>query len=223
MPLRIPRFIVAATLIVATPCAHAQTPDAVSPRDITGAWILNKSDSDKERPTPPGGERGGRRGGGGGRGGFGGGGGGGGGLGGGLPGGGMPPGGRGGRGAMPDQEEMKSLREMVDEFMRPSDRLTIIQQDDAATVKITDADGRTRTYAVTGKKEKHQLQSGTYEMQSKWEGGTLRQEGTVGRMKVVRIFAKDAERHQLKVTVSFADAPKDRPPFTSIYDDATAQ
>ncbi len=203
------RCVAVACALSAAPIAiHAQSRPEPAPGDVHGAWILNKSESDKERPAADGGRRGagGRTGGGGRGGGFGGGAGGG--RGGGAP--------NGGRGGMPDREAMKDMQAMLDELMRPSDRLTILQDD--GVVKITDADGRTRSFATSGKKERHQLQSGTVDVETRWDGPVLRQEVKVRESKVVRTFARDTERQQLTVTVSLADAPRGRPPFKSIYD-----
>lgn len=204
--------VVIAALWAEPAFVHTQSPPQPAPNDLHGAWVLNKSESDKERPAP-----GGRQGRGGGRGG-GGGGGRGGGVGGGFGGGrgGARPQGGGRGGGMPDPEAMKQVQEMMDELMRPSDRLTILQEDDV--IKITDADGHTRSFATSNKKERHQLQSGTVDVQTRWDGPILRQEVKVNDTKVVRTLQRDLERQQLLVTVTVGESRRGRPPFKSVYD-----
>ena len=67
---------------------------------------------------------------------------------------------------------MKQVREVVDEVMTPSPRL-IVRQPDPTHVTFVDADGHSRTFTATGKKEQHQLTAGTVHTKTQWEGGEL--------------------------------------------------
>lgn len=177
--------------------------------NLSGVWRLDRDASNGPGMNPEG-EEGGR--GGGGRRGHGGmppggggmGGPGGGGMGGrgGMGGGGMMGGPQGGGGERPSEEEMKHRREMMRELMTPPAALTITQNSD--TIVFTFSDGRTQRYATDGKKEKHQLDSGTIETKTQWKEGQLVKEIDAGNgVKIVETYVlKTEDGRSLEVHVS---------------------
>lgn len=177
--------------------------------DLHGTWVLNKSLSDTApsmpndvgaRPEAPG-----RFGGGGGFGGRG------------MPsGGGMPPGGSG-RGSMSDPEQMKKMREVMEELTQAVERFTIVQPE-PGVITIVDADGHTRTFSVSGKKERHQLRSATVEVESRWDGPALRQEISTGNVRIIQTFFRDVEQNRLTVTLASSDSRRGMPPLKRVYD-----
>jgi hypothetical protein len=205
--------VVTGTVALTVAAGTAHTPrDSGGPPDLHGTWALNRNLSDKA-PTipndgagrsdgPDGFGGGGRFGGGGGFGGRG--------M---PPSGGMPPGG----GSIPDPEQMKKMRAVMDELMQAVDRFTIVQPE-PTVVTIIDADGHTRTFSVSGKKEPHQLQSATVDVQSRWDGAALRQEISTGSVHIVRTFVRDVERNRLTVTVASSDSRRALPPIKRVYD-----
>jgi hypothetical protein len=194
--------VVTGTVALTVAAGTAQTPrDSGGPPDLHGTWALNRNLSDKAPTIPndgsgrsdgPDGSGGGGRFGGGG--GF---------------------GGRGG--SIPDPEQMKKMRAVMDELMQAVDRFTIVQPE-PTVVTIIDADGHTRTFSVSGKKEPHQLQSATVDVQSRWDGAALRQEISTGSVHIVRTFVRDVERNRLTVTVASSDSRRAMPSIKRVYD-----
>jgi hypothetical protein len=181
---------------------------------LAGAWVLNRDASDDPRQVTPGGpgDDGARRGPGGGRppGGMGPGGGGGRGL---------PGGGRGPGGARPSEEEMRRLRDLMRELMEPAERLTIVVGDDS--VSMTDQSGRTTRYATNGKPERHQLDAGTVETKTRWDGSRLIKETKAdGGLTLSETYALAPEGRQLNVTVKMERARMPGPPrvLTRVYE-----
>jgi hypothetical protein len=198
----------AVALTAAAGVTQAQR-DPAGPPDLHGTWVLNKSLSDTTSSLPNDGgtrsEAPGRVGGGRGFGGRG--------M---SSGGGMPPGGIG-RESMPDPEQMKKMREVMDELMQAVERFTIVQPE-PAVVAIIDADGHARTFSLSGKKERHQLQSATVEVQSRWDGSALRQEISTGNIQIIRTFVRDVEHSRLMVTMAASDSRRGMPPLKRVYD-----
>ena len=203
------------------PAVRAQGTNPQAP-SIAGAWKLNHEQSARVGGKAPGegesGEGGRRRGGGpggGGRGGWGGGMGGPGGMGGGR--GGYGEGGQG----RPDPEQMKAMRELMQEVMTPPETLTITQQ--AEQVTFTDADGHVRHYATNGKKEKHQLTNGMVETKTRWKDGQLEMETRPqSGMTIVQDYAVDPQTHQLVVMTKMQNSrfqgQGSREPIRRVYD-----
>ena len=210
-------------LIVLAVCATTTRPAAQPSNEpgraaLSGTWVLNRELSQ----APPSFGEGGDTGRGGGRDG-------------GLPGRGLPPdggggggfGGRGGfgsgpsgdfGGSRPDPAEMKKTRALMDELMTATPRLSIFQREENRIVFV-DADGHTRTFTTNGKKERHQLQSGTLETSTKWDGMTLVQQSTLGGgVKVTQTFFLDDAR-RLVISSTLDDSRMGKvPPNRRVYD-----
>ena len=182
------------TLAVASQPAIAKD----DPPDLTGAWQLNREESDDPREKMSQSRRGGGGGGGrgGGGGGFGGGGGGsrGGGSGGfggsgGSGGGGGFGGGSGGqRGG--NQEEMRKRMEGLS-------RLEISQVGDR--LSIEDANGEVRTYVLDGEPVDVETDRGIVAMSAKIKKGTIVIETETSRGKIVETYSRDPESNRLHV------------------------
>lgn len=209
------RAAVAAVIIVACGVAssHGQ-PKAAPDQRIAGAWSLDTQASDPAGgglasdtgPDDTGQHRGPAR------------------IG---PGGmGMPPGGapRGSGEGRPDEEQMKRMRELVGELMTPPRRLTIVLGQD--TVTFTDERGRTQRYATNWKKEKHQLDAGTIETKTRWEGAELVREIQAGTgLKVTERYAVLPDTSQLQVTAKFEHSrePSSERLLRRVYDSASQE
>lgn len=185
--------VVGLAMLLSTSSSLYAQKDAVDHTAFNGGWTLNREASGLSATSgldvPDAGGGGGRRaGGGGGRGGFGGGGG-------GRRGGGGFGGGRGGA----DPDAMRQRVELLQEIARPASHLVITQSDGAIT--FVDEEGHSRRFATAGKKEKHQLSSGTIETKTSWDGASLRQEiDAGGAQSIVRMFTVEPEVHQLVIT-----------------------
>ena len=160
-----------------------------APVRLNGVWDINKDLSTKPMATA--GERGGEgdRGGSGGGGRSGG-------MGGGR-GGGMRGGGGGGRG---NADDMRKVRDLMQELGQSPSRLTIVSKSDA--VNISDPEGVIRRFAVDGKTEKVAINGSPIEVKSKWDGEVLSQEFKVGSAKFIRAIETTVEGHQLVITVT---------------------
>jgi hypothetical protein len=180
---------------------------------IVGAWTLNKDLSDAQGTTPQGGDRSGRGGGyGGGRrggGGFGGGG-----RRGGYGGGGFGGGGGGARGANPD--EMRRMRQAIQDIMEVPDRMTITQSE--SMVIITTGDGRTTRLSTDGKKVKDD--STGIERKTQWSKDKTQlvsEISNAGPNRITQTLAVNPDSHQLTVTFDFGKDSR-RPPNHRVYD-----
>jgi len=196
------------TLAAASAAQASPQPAATS---IVGAWTLNKDLSDAPG-TPQRGDRGDRGGRGGGYGGRRGGGGGGGGRG----GGGFGGGGYGGRGgARGNPDDMRRMREAMQEIVEAPDRMTITQSE--SMVIITTGDGRTTRLSTDGKKVKDD--STGIERKTHWDKNQLVSEiSNAGPAKITQTFAVNPETHQLTVTLDFGNGDNRRPPSHRVYD-----
>jgi hypothetical protein len=188
----------------------ADEPPKVSRSGISGAWALNKSLG--SAPGSVGMPEDGGPGGHGRRGGPGGGGPGGGGFGGGAGGGmgrrgGMGGGPRGGPDGEQRREDMAARRALMQELLELPARVTIAQDGDK--LAFIEPDGVVRTYVANDKTEKHQLQNGTIETKSKWDGDALVMElKTSGGMTITRRWVARGEPRQLEVTTTAERGPK---------------
>ena len=159
-------FAKAALLTSAALVAHEDT--ATRPV-LSGAWSIDKTlstapgsvgmpDDGTDGPGPGGGGR--RRGGG---------------PGGGFPGGMGGGGGRGAPGGIRGREEDRAARRaLLEELIALPPKFTIAQDGDK--VVFIEPDGVVRTFVVNDKAEKHQLQNGTIETKSRWDGNALEME-----------------------------------------------
>jgi hypothetical protein len=215
MPVRSGRILSAliATAFLIPVTTHRSVSAQVQPTgaSIVGAWTLDKDLSDAGTPQRGdrgagggrGGGYGGRRGGGGfggggGRGGFGGGG---------------FGGGRGGGGARGNPDDMRRMREAMQEILEVPDRMTITQTE--STVIITTGDGRTTRLSTDGKKVKDD--STGIERKTRWDKNQLVSEiSGAGGGKVTQTFSVSPDTHQLTVALDFGD--NRRPPRHSVYD-----
>jgi hypothetical protein len=167
----------------------AATASADKAAPLTGAWTLNKDQSDQPQSAAParddgaavprgGGRRGGGRGGGFGGGGFGGG-----------------RGAGGGRVAV-DPQEAARMREAMRDVLNPPDHLTIVST--GTMVLLTGADGRTTRLSPDGKKIKDE--STSIERKTKWDGANLVSEiSGLNGGKVTETYSLDADHHQFHI------------------------
>ena len=197
--------------------ASAQTTQQAPPpagsgtASIVGAWTLNKDLSDTQSASSQNGDRGGRGGYGGGRrggGGFGGGG-----RRGGFGGGGFGGGG-GARGGNPD--DMRRMRQAMQDLMEVPDRMTITQSE--SMVIITTGDGRTTRLSTDGKKVKDDATG--IERKTQWSKDKTQlvsEISNAGPNKITQTFAVNPDSHQLTVTFDFGKDSR-RPPNHRVYD-----
>jgi len=179
----------------------AQAPPQPAATSIVGAWTLNKDLSDTQG-TPQRGDRGDRGGRGGGYGGR-------------RGGGGFGGGGRAGGGGRGNPEDMRRMREAMQEILEAPDRMTITQSE--SMVIITTGDGRTTRLSTDGKKIKDD--STGIERKTHWDKNQLVSEiSNAGPAKITQTFAVNPESHQLTVTVDFGNGDKRRPPVHRVYD-----
>jgi len=113
---------------------------------------------------------------------------------------------------------MKKTRALLDELMTATPRLSVFQREEGRIVFV-DADGHTRTFMTNGKKERHQLQSGTVDTSTKWDGVTLVQQSTLGGgVKVTQTFAID-DAQRLVISTTLDDSPMGKlPSHKRVYD-----
>ena len=188
-----------------------QTATTSGSPSIVGAWNLNKDLSDNQDTNPQNGDRAGRGGGGG----YGGGRRGGGGFGGGgrRGGGGFGGGGGAARGGNPD--DMRRMRQAMQDIMTVPDRMTITQNE--STVVITTGDGITTRLSTDGKKVKDD--STGIERKTQWSKDKTQlvsEISNVGPSKITQTFAVN-DSHQLTVTFDFGKDSR-RPPNHRVYD-----
>ncbi len=175
-----------------------QPPAAVRPV-LSGAWTI-----DRTLGTPPGsvampddGMDGPGSGGGRGPGGFGGG------IGGGRRGGMGGPGGGGRR----REGDMAARRALMEELMLVPQTFTIAQDGDK--VLFIEPDGVVRAFVANDKAEKHQLQNGTIETKSRWDGDALLMElKPADGLTITRRYAVHGTPRQLEVTTTTNRGPK---------------
>lgn len=178
------------------------------------------SDSSGQDDSPRGaGRRGGFGGGfGGGRGGFGGSG--------GYGGGG---GGRYGGRSQQSPEDRQKMQELMNDVRRPSATLTISHND--PSLAITDAQDHTRVFQTTGKKDKHQFESGTVDSTTRWDGNKLVTEYDLGNGRKVRYtYSLVPATKQLVEQITMDGGPggnarngRGAPTIKLVYDSAKAK
>jgi hypothetical protein len=186
---------------------------------FSGSWVLNRDLSDMNPQVGfgqgqgssqrrGGGGGGGRRGGFGGFGGFGG------------SGGGF---GGGGQRNRETPEQQKTLDALTDELRKPSSTLLVSQDD--ASLAMTDAQGHTRVFQINGKKESHQLASGTVDSKTKWDGDRIVTEYEVGNgQKVQYSYSIVPNSGQLLEQILFEGGEgRKQQPIKHVYDPAPAE
>jgi hypothetical protein len=202
--------------VVLTPRLGAAQSPSIDHSSFNGGWVLNK-DASTSTPAglvgrgdgsdaPPRGARGGaagrgRGGFGGGRGGFGG------------------AGGYGGRSSSVDPRKMEQMMALRQEVLETPTHWIVTQGD--GTITFVDADGQSRKFLTSNKKEKHQLQNGTIETKTRWDGALLQQEITgPDSLKILRTFDVSPDGRQLVVTSQFERSLDGRqsPPMRIVYD-----
>jgi len=173
--------------------------------NLSGDWALNRQLSDDPQHddasarTQP---NGGRRGGFGGRGGFGRGG----------------FGGRygGGAGSRRADVDPATIQQAIDEARSPSPSLTISHS--AANIAITDARGRTRFFQTSGATDKHQLDAGTVDSTTSWNGGDLVIQYDLGNgRRMTYTYSLLAATKQLVVRIRIDGSGSGRGPATLKY------
>ena len=186
-------FTKAALLTSVALVAHE---DAATRPVLSGAWSIDKTlstapgsvgmpDDGTDGPGPGGGGR--RRGGG---------------PGGGFPGGMGGGGGRGAPGGMQRREEDRAARRaLLEELIALPPKFTIAQDGDK--VVFIEPDGVVRTFVVNDRTEKHQLQNGTIETKSRWDGNALEMElKSPGGLTLTRRYEVRGTPRQLEVTTT---------------------
>ncbi|MEO5823455.1 MAG: hypothetical protein ABIT71_23370 [Vicinamibacteraceae bacterium] len=198
--------IATACLLISVPLAATDQDPASAPRPIlAGAWSIDRALS-----TSPGsvampdvgddgpGSGGGRAPGGGGFGGMGGG-----------RRGGMGGGGAGGPGggARRREGDMAARRALMEELMALPPTFTIAQDGDK--VVFIEPDGVVRSYVANNKVEKHQLQNGTIETKSRWDGDALEMElKPSGGLTITRRYSVRGTPRQLEIETTTNRGPK---------------
>lgn len=128
--------------------------------------------------------------------------------------------GRGGTGSgrMPDREEMRNRRELMELLVQPPPALTITQGVGAVT--FAERDGRTTTYATNGKKETHVLGTIQVENRTRWNGRRLVKEISAGGgVKATETYSIDEDDGgRLHVVVTIDSAPMPRLTLRRVYD-----
>jgi hypothetical protein len=125
--------------------------------------------------------------------------------------------GMGPMGDMPDPEQMKKLQAVMEELLSPSSRLTITQT--STDLTVVDAEGRSRKYLLSGKKEQHQLTSATVETKTQLDGDRIKQEISVAGAKITRFLMLNPSTRQLLVIVQPDDKGMGkRPEMRQVYD-----
>jgi hypothetical protein len=200
---RVLAVVIGAALVGASGLIWAQEkPASGKTAPIVGVWKLNKDLTDKPVAENA-------RGGGGGRG-SGGVGGTGGGTGGGI--GGRGGGRRGGTGGGTrtgnalgggDSEQMKRMRTLLTELIKPADGWTIVQ--DGPLVLFTNADGLTQKFTADGKEEEHLSGDGVIKSKTRWNGEQLiidakYQDGP----KVTRTYTVSSDLRQLMIHIKIS-------------------
>jgi hypothetical protein len=96
-------------------------------------------------------------------------------------------------------------------------RFTLIHSNNA--LRILEPDGVTRTYAINGKSEKHQLTHGTITTKTRLSDGAVVMDLEAGdRFKIRRSFRlRDEGPQQLEVTTSPAGGPRELA-LVTVYD-----
>jgi hypothetical protein len=118
-------------------------------------------------------------------------------------------GGRGGPdgGARRREGDMAARRALMEELMALPAKFTIAQDGDK--VVFIEPDGVVRTYVANDKAEKHQLQNGTIETKSRWDGDALEMElKPSGGLTITRRYAVRGTPRQLEVTTTTNRGPK---------------
>jgi hypothetical protein len=201
--------IAAIAVLTAGPLPATGQPAAARPA-LAGAWSIDKAQStapgsvampdDEGDPGPSGGRApvGG--------GGFGG-------MGGGRRGG-MGAGRGGPGGGMARREENTAARRaLVEELMAMPPKFTIAQDGDKLV--FIEPDGVVRTYLANDKAEKHQLQNGTIETKSRWDGGALEMElKPSDGLTIVRRYEVRGTPRQLEVTTTTNRSPRNAKQIT---------
>jgi hypothetical protein len=135
--------------------------------------------------------------------------------------------GRGGRGAADGlqrrEEDRAARRALLEELLALPPKFTIAQDGDK--VVFIEPDGVVRTFVVNEKAEKHQLQNGTIETKSRWDGNALEMElKPSGGLTLTRRYEVRGTPRQLEVTTTARRGPKNakRVAVYDLTDDVSA-
>ncbi len=103
--------------------------------------------------------------------------------------------------------DMAARRALLEELMALPPKFTIAQDGDK--VVFIEPDGVVRTYVADDRTEKHQLQNGTIETKSRWDGDALEMElKPSGGLTITRRYAVRGTPRQLEVTTTANRGPK---------------
>src|SRR5262249_26603650 len=133
--------------------------------------------------------------------------------------------GGGGGGAGPDEgantplnpEYLRAVQAMLDEVLRPPERLTIAVAD--SEIAFTESGGGVVRLPTNNKSQKHQLLAGTAEIKTRWEGDKLVKETSLlGLAQVREIYSVTPDSH-LQVDVRLQRARvQETTSFKRVYD-----
>ena len=102
---------------------------------------------------------------------------------------------------------MAARRALMEELMALPPKFTIAQDGDK--VVFIEPDGVVRSYVANDKAEKHQLQNGTIETKSRWDGAALEMAlKPSGGLTIVRRYEVRGTPRQLEVTTTTNRGPK---------------
>jgi hypothetical protein len=185
--------IAAPLLCAALALGTGKVSAAVAPPDLSGAWTLNTTASDlpEEAGFDPdwhdSGQSDSGRSGGGGRGGRGGG---------GTGVGSIKP-------SFESEEDNRKIHELVAEVTHPPGAMTIAQT--ATTVTLSDKEGFSRAFYITGKEQTIQLKAGPIGVVTVWNGAQLVIRYLVDKNRELRVtFTRAADAKRLVMTSQFA-------------------
>lgn len=138
--------------------------------------------------------------------------------------GGMGGGGRGAADSLQRREEDRAARRaLLEELLALPPKFTIAQDGDK--VVFIEPDGVVRTFVANDKTEKHQLQNGTVETKSRWDGNALEMElESPGGLTITRRYEVRGTPRQLEVTTTASRGPKNakRVAVYDVTDDVAA-
>ncbi len=121
-------------------------------------------------------------------------------------------------------EDARKAQAITDLMLEPPTQLAIAAT--ATQVSITDDRDNVVTFNVTPKPEKVDLLVAKVDCQTKWDGATLTQEFTSGKLKLTQTYVLTVTGAQLVVTstLTSSDAQaQTRPPVKTVYDRAVGE
>lgn len=130
--------------------------------------------------------------------------------------------GRGNAGEKPQPvtaDDQHKIDDLTSGLRYPPPSMTVT--DNGTTLAITDAQGQTRTFQISGKREKQTFESGPVDTTTTQEGPVIVSEYDLGKgRKMIYRYSIDGLSKQLVIKVTFERGPGDPGPFEikQVYD-----